>query len=144
MKTRKLNRKTLFLFALPFVPLAALLLRKPEPKCANRVEVSIGNFPSRAAGQRASLKQLAQELKRCPHAQKFSILRNNIGLRAWVDENYELTFYDRKTGFLQDGVPIYGANTQWLKVNDQAVFQVAATTGRFNDFAKCGAVYSMP
>ena len=140
----KIDKKSLFLLIIPLLIPAALLLPKPEPTCSNKIEVSIGNFSTRAAGQRASLNQLAYEIKRCPTAQKFRILRNNFGLKAWMDEDYELTFYDRKTGFLQDGVPIYGANSQWTQVKDKAIISVASSSGRFSDFAKYGAVDAMP
>ena len=140
----KLNNKALLLLVIPFLIPAALLLPKPEPTCSDKVEISIGNFSTRAAGQRASLNQLAREIKRCPKARRFRILRNNVGLKAWMDEDYELTFYDRETGFLQDGVPLYGATSQWTKVKDKAVINVASTSGRFSDFAKYGAGDAMP
>lgn len=139
-----MNKKFLLLLALPLIIPATLLLRKPEPGCSQMVEVSIGNFPSLAAGQSAALKQLACETKKCPNAQKFRILRNNVGIAAWINEDYALTYYDRKNGFLQDGVPIYGANTQWRKVNDKSIEKVASASARFNDFSKYGGVYAMP
>jgi hypothetical protein len=144
IRVRKMNRKVLLLFVPPLIIPAALLMRRPEPACSNRVEVSIGNYSSRAAGQAASLNQLAYELKRCPHAQSFSILRNNGGINSWLEEKHEQTFYDRKKGFLQDGAPLYGANTQWQNVKEQAIYKVASTSGNFNDFAKYGGKYSMP
>lgn len=140
----KLNNKALLFLVIPLLIPAALLLPKKEPTCSDKVEVNIGNFSTRAAGQRASLNQLAHEIKRCPKAQKFRILRNTVGLRYWTDREYELTFYDRKNGFLQDGMPIYGPTTQWMKVKDKAIINVASASERFSDFAKYGAVDAMP
>lgn len=134
----------MLLFALAFAIIGTRLIRKPKPTCSNQVEVSIGNFSTRAAGQSASLRQLAYELKRCPHAQSFRILRNSSGLKWWSEDTHELTFYERNTGFLQDGAPLFGATTQWRNVKDEAIYKVASTSGNFKDFRKYGGIYSMP
>lgn len=138
MKKRVLRGMILVLL---FIPLLAFWTRKTP--YAGRIEINIGNFSTELAGQRASLQVLASELKRCPNAQTFTIKRNSSGLKWFAEEDHEQLFYDRKTGFLQDGKPLFGATEQWQVKND-AIEKVAATTRRFADLEKYGGKNTLP
>ncbi|HEX8236046.1 MAG TPA: hypothetical protein VF600_08825 [Abditibacteriaceae bacterium] len=138
------NRRVWLLFLLPLIVPVALLFRNAGRPCSSKIDVSIGNYSSLAAGQHAALQQLSYEIKRCPKAQTYTIRRNNSGFKYLDEANYEVTVYSRKDGFLQDGAPVFGAHTQWLKVTDQAIHKVAASSGNFKDLAKNGCQYAMP
>ncbi len=136
--------KLWILFLVPFLIPAALLFKTKEVPCSSKVEVSIGDYSSVAAGQRAALRQLSEEIERCPNAQIYKILRNNSIWKRWDEANLEITVYWRKQGRLQDGAPVFGVHTQWAKVTNAAIHEVANSSGDFKDFAKRGCEDAMP
>jgi hypothetical protein len=143
---RKPSKKMLFLFVSPLlVPAAIFFMQKST--CSRNLEVSIGNYLTSGEyasgvhskanvliGRRASLKQLAFELKRCPQAQQIRILRNNRWYFKEVGDP-DATFYDRNTKTLID-------YEEWGNVTDQAIHKVASTSGDFKDLEKYGAIRS--
>ena len=138
------KRKVWLLFFAPLIIPFALFFREKEKPCADKVVVTVGDFSSLAQGQRAALQQLSAEVKRCPKAQTYKIRRNDGFWKRWDEAYLEITIYQRETGFLQDGAPVFGAHTQWKKVTEAAIHKVAATSGDFGDFGKYGAEYAMP
>lgn len=138
------KRKAWLLFLVPLLIPAALTFRRKVVACSSKVEVTIGDYSSLAKGQRAAIRQLSSEIKRCPKAQIYTVRRNDSIWKRWDEANLEITIYWRKEGRLQDGAPALGAYTQWSKVTDAAIHNVANTSGNFNDFAKFGGEYDLP
>ena len=102
--------------------------------CSEHVFKHIGVFQSKDQGVRESIKQLAQEINRCPDAQNYTI--------AWAmateeqRKEYRAIIYDRETrriGYEVD--PGSGHIGDSYIVDTDVIRSVAANNGTLEDFA---------
>lgn len=108
--------------------------------CPTEVNVSLGDFTSMDAGNRASIQRLSKEVCRCPKAYKYRIFWKVTSEGEEIDRRAAL--YERQkqvTGMGRVGYEIDPYSGFWSKVhtvNDNAIHAVAHKGGTFEDFTE--------
>jgi hypothetical protein len=101
--------------------------------------VSVGDYPSLDIGNRASMRQLALAIKKCPTARSYSV--------HWT---VKAEHAERATGYSRDDHllgyevdPGSGYADEWNNVTDDSIFSTAAQGGTFGDLLTYGATHRL-
>jgi len=106
--------------------------------CPAKVDVSLGEFASMDAGDRASIQRLSVEVCRCPQASKYTVFWKAPPENGGRD--YRAVIYRRRekgTGRLgQEFDPESGIRGDSYAVSDEMIHAISQSGGTFEDFAK--------
>ncbi len=101
--------------------------------CPDEINVSIGSSPSLDVGNRASIKRLSDEVRRCPKAKEYSVFwKVEVNGREVVRR---AALYKREYGVGYEDDPGSGFSSKVYNVSDDAIHTVAQQDGTFEDFA---------
>ena len=130
------RREVLLLLLIPLsIPLVITMMGREQP-CSKQIDVSIGVQSSYPGGWQQSILQLSHEMKKCPKSKKFIIRRRT----SWFNGDELRTEYNRNTHVLYDSRFGEGSSYRWLNVNEKMIYEVAASSGGFDDFRKYGCI----
>ena len=130
------NELTLLLAIPMLVPLGAWSIGRSQ-RCRDKVDVSVGTYSDWRAGQRAALRRLSDELRRCPRARYFKI-RRTTAWPTWDNWNKIDVTYSRKLHVLDEDHQGTGGTEMWGKVDEENIHAVASASGTFKDLPKFG------
>lgn len=100
--------------------------------CSDEVDVSISGISTMEEGNRASIKKLSNEIRRCPSANKYRVFWKVTVNGQEVSRRAAL--YERNIGVGYEDDPYSGFSSKVYPVDDSAIHAIAQKGGTFDDF----------
>lgn len=130
-------RMTLILLLPALVVASAWALLSHSSHCSPTEVCTTLYAPSKSQDQ-ATLKWLASALRQYPQCNTFTVVQHNWSLPDYLDGNYNVMSYDRKTHTLMGISYPCGCDGGWEQVTEAKIEAVVAKNGDFFALEKLG------